>query len=371
MIEDINQFFFSPINSYININDNTINALKRLAIITLRDLLFYRPVSYQIKLIAPNLSRLRAGWLIQSEVIIKEIQMPTSKVQPLKILVSNESGSAVLIFFNKIPAFIFARLQIGSKHTIKGKVQIFSGLPQIIHPEFIFNDNYIGAIEPFYSLTYGIINTQLYSYIRRAIILLENLLKEIWHNIPDQSENPNSFVNKYINDLLADIKILHFYQISANDNNINDLYKGCLRRLAERELFANQLSLHYIRAQIQAKAGHSFPKATSLQKKVINNLEFKLTVDQKTTIAEIEKDQLSSKEMMRLLQGDVGSGKTIVALLTMLNVVASKFQAALMVPTDLLANQHYQVFIAVLKDTGVKIALLTSKLSSKDQKKLC
>ncbi|WP_375327287.1 ATP-dependent DNA helicase RecG [Candidatus Tisiphia endosymbiont of Nemotelus uliginosus] len=359
---DLNKFFFAPVKTYININDNIINALKRLEIINLRDLLFYRPISYQIKLFAPNLSSLQNDLLIQMPVTINEILIPTKKTQPLKILTSNDTGSLLLIFFHKPANFIFNQLQIGRQLTVKGKVQVFAGLPQIIHPEFIFHDRANDSIEPIYPLTYGVVSPQLYSYIKQAIILLENYC----HNITMTSQ----YSYNYLKSLLTDIKILHYYQVTPPHNNLDKIYNKCLRRLAEQELLANQLTLNYVRTHLQKKQGNSFAKAITLQNTILSNLEFELTDDQKITIAEIEQDQLSTSEMMRLLQGDVGSGKTIVALLTMVNVVPAKFQAALMVPTDLLANQHYQFFIKALNGTAIRLALLTSRLATRDRKQI-
>ncbi|MDR0329497.1 MAG: ATP-dependent DNA helicase RecG, partial [Rickettsia sp.] len=151
----ISKFFLSPIKSRINVSDNIIIGLKRLGIINLRDLLFYRPTSYQVKIISPNLSSLKNGQLIQTEITIEEVLVPKNKKQPLKILVSNETGSILLIFFNRPSYFILSKLTIGSKHTINGKVQVFSSLPQIVHPIFILDQKLTSPLEPIYPLTYG------------------------------------------------------------------------------------------------------------------------------------------------------------------------------------------------------------------------
>ncbi len=168
---------------------------------------------------------------------------------------------------------------------------------------------------------------------------------------------------------------MHLYQVHDTK-----LQTQSLRRLATRELFANQLSLQHLRQQTKLKQGNSFTKSAQLQQSILKILGFELTYDQKKVIEEIKKDQLSPTEMMRLLQGDVGSGKTLVALLTIVNVVYSndlenssiyhKFQAVLMAPTDLLANQHHQFFVKALSESGIKIGLLTGKISSKERNKL-
>ncbi|MCC8371152.1 MAG: ATP-dependent DNA helicase RecG [Rickettsia endosymbiont of Pseudomimeciton antennatum] len=353
----ISKFFFLPIKSHINVSDNIINGLKRLGIINLRDLLFYRPTSYQVKVTSPNLSLLKNGQFIQTEVTIEEILVPKSKKQPLKILGYNETGSILLVFFNRPAYFLLNKLTIGSKHIIEGKVQVFSSLVQIVHPIFIFDKKLINSIESVYPLTYGIVNKQLYSYIIKTLDLLEKECNSIPENFQE--------VKDYTKSLLKDLKTMHLYQVQDDK-----LQTQVLRRLAEKELFANQLSLQHLRQQTRLKQGNSFTKSSQLQQSILKILGFELTHEQKKVIEEIEKDQSSPTEMMRLLQGDVGSGKTLVALLTIVNVVYHKFQAALMVPTDLLANQHYQFFVKALSESGIKVGLLTGKISSKERNKL-
>jgi ATP-dependent DNA helicase RecG len=356
----INQFFFSLITQQFNVSDKVITELKRLGIINIRDLLFYRPTSYQMKIISPNLSQLQNGQIIQTQIIIRDILQPKNSNRPLKILVSNETGSINLVFFNHPPNFILSKLRIGSKYLITGKIQIFADSAQIAHPEFIWDNKFLNPIEPIYPLTYGLVNRQLYGYIIKAI----NLLEREYDNILETT----SELKSYIESLLTDLKTLHLYQVTTKE--LPKTHHDCLRKLAAKELFANQLLLQNIRLQTQRRIGNSFSKASILQKSIIKALGFELTNDQKKVIEEIERDQLAPVEMMRLLQGDVGSGKTLVALLTMINVASNKSQAALMAPTDLLANQHYQFFAKALEASNIRLGLLTGKISTKERSKL-
>lgn len=358
---DINNFTDAPIKSHLAISDNIVESLKRLEIFTIRDLLFHKPSSYQLKLLEPNMSLLQNGQLIETSIEIKDLLIPSRRTQPLKVLASNETGSILLVFFNRPGNFILNKLKIGNKHIIKGKVQVLpNNLPQVNHPEFIFNNRSSNQIEPIYPLTYGITNSQIYSYIKKALTLLEKISVNI-------SENDLNIKN-YIRGLLEDLKILHFYQIDSH--NIEEIQSNCLRRFAERELLANQLALKQIRNEIQKKIGNSFRKSEKIQQSILENLGFELTDDQKNVITEIEQDQLSNHSMIRLLQGDVGSGKTIVALMTMVNVIPHRFQSTLMAPTDLLANQHYQFCLKALEGTNIRLGLLTGKLSLKERKKI-
>jgi len=351
--------FFTPIDKLPRITKENAISLERLGIINLRDLLFYKPSSYEIKDIRPNLSQLKDGQIIQTEIIINDIQLPNSRRQPIKILGVNDTGSILLVFFNKIPPFIFNRLKIGSKHVISGKVQFFDYYFQISHPEFILNTKLELSQEPIYPLTYGIVNKQLYSYILNGIELIENHFTHYYNN--HINNNDSEEIKTYLKSLIENIKILHLYKSSLQHNQIDEAWFKSIKTLAEQELFANQLLLQNIRRHVHTKNGRSFPPSNELKSLVLASLNFQLTRDQALVIQEIEKDQENPLQMMRLLQGDVGSGKTLVALLTMVNVATNGSQASLMAPTDLLANQHYQFYQKALDSTGIKISILTGK----------
>ncbi|WP_341793976.1 MULTISPECIES: ATP-dependent DNA helicase RecG [unclassified Rickettsia] len=418
MLTSIEKFLFASVGSLLNINEDVIKAFKRLGIITVRDLLFYRPISWQVKIISPNLYEVKEGQLIQTKVTIEKIFLPIKKHQPLKITAANDTGSLLMVFFHKLPPFIFNKLKVGTTHTISGKVQFFDHYVQISHPEFIYNPKFEGAIEPIYPLTFGINNKQIYSYILKLIDIFEEKCTKL-------KLGTNTEIVEYIESLLTDLKTLHVQysfdaslcnsyaslchsreggnpenasshpkftsesnemlkqvqhdgldsrlrrnditgrgddtEVNGNENETNIIEKA-IKRLAAKELIANQISLYNIRKQIQLKRGNSFSKAAVIQQSVLDELGFELTQGQQKVIEEIEQDQSSSFEMMRLLQGDVGAGKTLVALLTIVNAVGAKFQATLMAPTDLLANQHYEFFVKALKNTDIKVALLTGKI---------
>ncbi|WCR57510.1 ATP-dependent DNA helicase RecG [Rickettsia asembonensis] len=371
MLTILEKLLFSPVKAYINIREDTVSALKRLGINNIRDLLFYLPVSYQNKILSPNLTEVRDGEIIQTEIIIESINLPKKSNQPLKITASNDTGSLLLVFFHKPPPFIFNKLKVGTKHIISGKVQFFDHYLQISHPEFITNPKLTKEIEPIYSLTYLLSNKQLYSYIIKAIEIFEEKCKSI----------EDKEVKEYLDVILQNLKMLHSLCHSRESGNPekkvidsrfcgndieglrnDDLYNNAKKQLAANELIANQISLLNIRTQIAGKQGNIYPKAAGIQANILNELGFELTSYQKQVIEEIEFEQSDKVEMMRLLQGDVGSGKTLVALLTMVNTVGAWFQATLMAPTDLLANQHYEFFVKALKNTNIRVGLLTGKI---------
>ena len=123
MLTILEKFLFSSVKTFINIREDTVSALKRLGINNIRDLLFYLPVSYQNKILSPNLTEVRDGDIIQTAIVVESINLPQKSSQPLKITASNDTGSLLLVFFHKPPPFIFNKLQVGTSHIISGKVQ--------------------------------------------------------------------------------------------------------------------------------------------------------------------------------------------------------------------------------------------------------
>ena len=152
-------------------------ALARLGIHVLRDLVFYKPYTYNISDNSSDLRKLQTGTLVQAEVTIDAVDIPRLKKSPTKIYTSNDTGELVLVFFRKIPPFIFSRLKVGSKCIVSGKIQKFDGFCQINHPEFIFKKELSSPVEPVYHLTYGLINKQLYGYILEGVSALEAAIK--------------------------------------------------------------------------------------------------------------------------------------------------------------------------------------------------
>lgn len=378
MLISLEKLLFSNIRVILKIKEKTSAALKRLGLEYVRDLLFYFPNTYQHKALSPDLVTVREGELIQTRVVIESIIWPTLRNQPLKIITTNDTGSIILVFFHKLPQFILNKLKIGSSHIISGKVQFFDNNLQVAHPEFLSEHKFTNNIEPIYSLTYALSNKQLHSYIIKVIEIVDKKLKVL------QLEPE---VKNYLISLLIDLKILHCCTSDAymdgskgQENNIHDFtyslkkqnnLEVAVSNLAFKELTANQLSLFKIRKEIHSRQGNMFYKDASVQKQILDELGFELTNFQRQVIEEIERDQSSSYEMMRLLQGDVGSGKTLVALLTMINAVSSKFQSCLMAPTDLLANQHYEFFQKALKNIkNIKLALLTGKTQGSARKEI-
>lgn len=376
---------FQPVASVLNIKPATEKALVRLGIHNLRDLLFYKPYSHKIFHVEPDLSNVRVGSEIVTNVTIHDIEMPKTRRSPIKIYAGNNSGQLLLVFFNKIAPFIFAKLKQGAEVTIAGKIEQIDraysgGIAQINHPEFYFRRDLVKPVQPLYHLTYGIINKQLYGYILDAVSALEIAVKaRINFGNMAGKDSSNIFDNEkeYLTNLITQVKKLHLIQ-NPTDKPTNNIFglnvslEEAIKNLAALELYANQVSLHNLRSDNEKNIGHVMKVAADEKEGVLSRLGFTLTEGQQAAIAEIETDQQSNIQMMRLLQGDVGSGKTLVALLTMLNSVNSGFQACLMAPTDLLSQQHYEFFCKALQANidgeQYRVALLTGKTGAKDRR---
>lgn len=351
---------FEPISKHLSLDKTKEAALKRLGVETVIDLLLYKPISYKQKRLYPDLKTLAHGDEVIIKVEVKEIEYPARKTSPTKIFVSNETGAVTLTFF-KFHSYLKSYYKIGNKLTLAGKVEFFDYRAQISHPEVIFDSALPKSrddvfIEPRYGLTYAITNSQVRNYIAKAL----PLAKDIPEWLPDE--------------LLKEYNLPSFYgalcEIHGVDAPRDDALATANLRLKIDEAISNQLGFKYIKEQTIAQKGKSFKNNNELKQRVINRLGFELTQDQQDVIAEIELDQLNEMQMLRMVQGDVGCGKTIVAILTALNVIGAGYQAAIMVPTEVLATQHYNSALQLLSEIGLNVQLLTGKILGKNRKEV-
>ncbi|MCP5369235.1 MAG: ATP-dependent DNA helicase RecG [Rickettsiaceae bacterium] len=363
------EILFKDIEELLPIKPPSIKALHRLGLFIVRDLMFYSPYAYNIIDISSDLANVQNGKLIQAVVTIGKIEKPGKGIK--KIYAYNDTGAIILTFFNKMPAFILAKLRIGEKICISGKVNYFNGYYQITHPDFILTqDQAVSELEPVYHLTYGLTNRQLHNYILKTIKLVKAFLKTHLSLVKTQMNYANPLENEisYMKSLISEVEKIHLIGLNKTDQ-IEQIIMDAKQQLAYKELFANQTALAILRSQKQSNLGRRFAP-THLKQEVVEKLGFALTPAQNAAITEIEAEQNSSGQMMRLLQGDVGSGKTLVALLTMLNVVSVGAQSVLMAPTDLLSLQHFQFFSKALKDYDINISLLTGKTTNSEKKRI-
>ncbi len=305
------------------------------------------------------------GEIVVLRVIVTDIDQTinhnNSKRKPFKIYCANETGVIHLLYFNYYPQYLLKWVKVGSELIVIGKVDSFNYINQIAHPEVInpirSNNISIAKEDVIYPLTYGITNNQLQKYIKFVIDLLPDHEEWISSNIMRE------FSWTSFKDSLQ--KIHHPKDIV----DINP-FSSARKRIAYDELLATQLMVNLLRQYKNSQMGRSVVGCGNLLKDFISNLPFELTSGQLQAIEEITRDQVSPNKMSRLLQGDVGSGKTVVAFVAMLNCIESGAQAVLMAPTDILANQHFITAEKFLSKLPIRYAILTGKTKQKERNRI-
>ena len=337
-----------------------VSKLQKLKIHNQYDLLFLLPIRYEDKTSLHKISDLVAGEkaLIQGFVVLTTIVYRGRRM--LISQLSDDTGIITLRFFH------FSKQQARrlAKNTVVrcfGQTRKTASGLEMIHPEYqIINpENPVpleAGLTPIYPTTEGLQQGRLRKFVRAA---LEQQIDTIEELLPDSIVKELGLVP-----LTESLREIHQ---PSQKNIVNDHESLARKRLIIEELLANQLALKRLKRHTKKEPATVLANRL-LKEALIKNLPFKLTKSQARVVEEIEMDLEKNRPMMRLLQGDVGSGKTIVAALAMLIAVGSKQQAALMAPTELLAEQHFNNVVSWFEPLGISVALLKSKLSAKDRR---
>lgn len=351
---------FSSLDTLNGIGSRFETLLKNLCGSKVVDLLWHLPSGIIDRRCNIPLRAAQNGQLWTGKVRVVEHMPPHTRKQPYRIIVEDNSEQLILIFFKTFGDNLTKQFPVGSEKIISGKIEIFNRSLQMAHPDYIVDAAFperMPLIETVYPLTAGITNKMLNKQISQALQNVPELPEWLDERLMKQ-ENFSSFKQS----LWQAHHPQKYDDLSPNSS--------ARRRLAYDELLANQLSLAIVRQRLKKQKGRSLSAKGDLKQKLLKNLPFELTSAQKRAIAEIENDMQSDYRMLRLLQGDVGSGKTIVALITMLNAVECGCQAAIMAPTEILAQQHHESISALCDKIGVKTALLTGNTKVKYRKQL-
>jgi len=341
----------SPINKLKGVGPKLQNIINKLGIHLNVHFLWHFPYKIIEKKYYENIHDAPINQLVTLKIEIIKHYPSKFRRQPYRVSCLVNETPLDIVYFNARHPVVRSILPIKSIRMISGKLEFFKNKFQITHPSSIENISDIQLLrekEPVYSLTAGL-NMKSFIKISNQVLHLLPNLKE-W--IDERLLKKYNFVS-----WKEAVKQLH-------NPNIEDTYSEknfFRRRLAFDELFAHQLAICIIRTIDNKKTSIPFTNNNKLKNNLINNLEFKLTNSQLIVINEIQKDLESNHQMIRLLQGDVGSGKTIVALISMLTVIESGFQTTLMAPTSILAYQHYENISKLIQDLPIKIDILTGK----------
>ena len=350
-------FIFEDVNKLKGVGKQLSKYLKQKKIEKIKDVLLNLPYSETDRSKLYKLDELEIGKIQSIKVLVEKLNFPRIRNLPNKITCKDETGKIDIIYFNSREGYLRKIFPINEWIIISGKINYFNGKYQITNPDYVAkldDKHFVIQNIPKYNLTKGI-NEKKYRVISDQVI----------KNIPKIDDwLDKNFIKE--NNLLSwneSITKLHT-SLDAKNNKSKSF-----RRLVFDEICANFLTLSENRKRIKKKKKAKIFK-DDIQNSIIKKLPFNLTECQKKVLNEINSDLKNQERMFRILQGDVGSGKTIVSLLAIANVIESKYQCALMGPTEILANQHYELAKEIFKNTKFNIDFLSGKTELKKRKEI-
>jgi ATP-dependent DNA helicase RecG len=345
---------FAPVTSLPGVGPRLGKLMAKIAGDKIVSLCWHLPSSLIDRRLAPKLGDVPEDAIVTLTLVVDGHVKPGSPRQPYKVRCRDETGFIHLVFFNARPEYLRTALPVGETRVVSGRVNRFEvnrfeAELQMTHPDYIVpvaELESLQKVEPIYPLTAGLTPKVLGKAIREAL-----------GRAPDLPEwiDPAYLKRQGWPAWRAALRTVHQPE-SERDLGLDTPAR---QRLAFDELLANQLALALVRARQRRSAGRRIVGSGRLQVKAISALPFALTPSQKRSMAEIQADMASEARMLRLLQGDVGSGKTVVALLAMLTAAEAGCQAALLSPTEILARQHFATIEPLATAAGVQVGLLT------------
>ena len=348
-------YLLSDLTQLTGVGKKTMAILKKKKVNNIFDLLWRLPKSYTDRSLSSKINELQVGNIHTIKVVPLKYNFPRVRNLPNRVNCEDETGKIDCIFFNSYEGYIRKILPLNEEITVSGKISIFKNRYQITNPTYVSKDSsIIEKVHNKYSLTEGI-SEKAYNKIITQILKNLPILNE-WHD----DEILKKFGKESWN---SSIIKLH------DPLNIANYKSNFYRRLAYDEILSSFLVNSEIRKKIKKIKKISKIFTNKHYNNTVSKLNFNLTNDQKNALENINKDLSSKSKMFRLLQGDVGSGKTIVSLISALNVVESNFQVAFMAPTEILARQHFNL-AKELFPKNIKIELLSSKSDSFEKKKI-
>ena len=348
------EYLLSNIQNIKGIGKKTSELFKRKNINTIFDLLWHLPTSKIENSKVTNVGDIQIGKLQTIKLTPLKYNFPRIRRLPNRVVCQSKDIKIDCVFFNSYEGYIKKILPLNTEIIISGKINFFRNKYQITNPTQVKESNEnILETQNKYSLTDGL-----------TINKYNNIINEVLKELPDLDEWLNDDIKKKFNNIKWKDAILKIHSLDTKEILKSKYYK----RLVFDELFAHFLLSSKIRTKIK-KIKKSQKIFKDCKEKLIQDLNFKLTNDQEAAIKIINEDLKSKSRMFRLLQGDVGSGKTIVSMIAAVNCINAGYQTSFMVPTEILAKQHFS-FAKKYLPKNVKIEMLTGKSKYADRKKI-
>ncbi|MDL2409489.1 ATP-dependent DNA helicase RecG [Rhizobium calliandrae] len=323
------------------------------------DLLFHAPHSIIDRREQPGIARAPQGAIVTIRGRVDRHQPPPNARSnvPYRVFLHDETGELGLVFFRGKAQWLEKQLPIGELMTVSGKVDWFNGRPSMVHPDYIVRESEtenLPLVEPIYPLTAGLSPKFLRKTIEAALTRMPELPE--WDAAAlTQKQGFSPICDSF--------HMLHAPRDAADI----DPQTPARRRLAYDEFLAGQLSLSLVRQRLRKVAGKPVHPTGEISRKLLESLPFSMTNSQTKAIADILKDMAGTERMLRLLQGDVGAGKTLVALMAIAAVIESGGQAVLMAPTEILARQHHATISKFAASANLSVEVLTGRTKGRER----
>ncbi len=351
---------FAPTRSLPGIGPRLAGLLEKACGPHVADLLWHLPREVVDRRFAPKIADAPPDRIVTLTVTVDRHEPPPDRRRPYRIQCSDDSGSMSLVYFHADKAYLERLFPIGETRIVSGRIELYRDTPQMPHPDYAVSPAQKSAIpdvEAVYPLTAGLTPKVMLKAVREALKRAPSL--------PDWLDPAHKKREAWSDWQTALLTAHNPTSLAALEPD------GAARqRLAYDELLASQLALAIMRSKARGLPGRKIEGNKRLRKKVLDALPFKLTGSQIEALKEIGADMASEKRMLRLLQGDVGSGKTLVALFAMLNAIECGGQTALLAPTEILARQHFDTIEPLAEAAGVSVRILTGRNKGKARQEI-
>lgn len=350
---------FAPVRTLPGVGPKIAEKFAKIMGGRVLDVLRTRPLGYVDRRLRPSIAAAPDGLISTLEVNVLSHSKPPRPRAPYRVMVSDDTSVMDLVFWAGSGEYLARLLPEGSRRVISGRVERHDGRLQMAHPDYVVAPDQVDQIpetEPVYGLTEGLTNKVVVKAVKGAIAIAPKL---------DEWQDAAWLARQAWPSWIEALTDLHAPTLVDADR-----VERARRRLAYDEVLANQLALMLIRANMKRAVGRVMDTDGRLRRALLAALPFAPTGAQVRAVADVEADLKTGQRMLRLVQGDVGAGKTLVALMTALIAVESGAQAAIMAPTEILARQHLATIQGLADKIGVKVDILTGREKGKTRERI-